>query len=259
MVRRFDTVVTEEPLEVRLAWPGRPARRVAVVMRTPGSDFELACGFLLTEGVLGLAESPRRVAYCTDEELTAEEAFNVVTVELASPPPREPAVRFTTVSAACGVCGTESIADVAGRDFAPIAVTGSLEAKQLLLLPDDLRQHQALFAATGAIHAAGVFSLGGDLVVAREDVGRHNAVDKVLGARTLGRASYDECSVLCVSGRVGFDIVTKAVAGRVGIVVAVGGPSSLALRLADEAGVTVVGFTRGDRFVVYTHPDRIRV
>ena len=124
-------------------------------------------------------------------------------------------------------------------------------------LPDRLIERQKVFSRTGSLHAAGVFDPGGQLVIAREDVGRHNAVDKVIGARQLGTATYDEDVLLCVSGRIGFDIVTKAVAGRVGTIVAVGGPSSLALELADRAGVTVCGFTRGERFVVYTHPERV--
>lgn len=256
--RRADTVVTEEPLEIRLAWPGQPAHRVAVTMRTPGADFELAAGFLLSEGVLAATSPPRSIAYCTDVDLTPQQEFNVVTVELSELPRRHPASRSTTMSSACGVCGTESIDEIFTPDDDPIPVGSATPTDVLSSLPDQLSERQRVFSRTGSLHAAGAFDPAGNMIVLREDVGRHNAVDKVLGARLLGAASYDENVLLCVSGRVGFDIVTKAVAGRIGTVVAVGGPSSLALDLADRAGVTVCGFARGRRFVVYTHPERVR-
>lgn len=255
--QRPDTVVTEEPLEVRLSWPGVSAHRVAVTMRTPGADFELAAGYLLSEGVTTTGTPPRTVAYCTDVDLTPEQEFNVVTVELDHQPRRHPASRSTTMSSACGVCGTESIDEIFTPDDDPIRIQGQVGADVVRALPDRLIERQKVFSRTGSLHAAGVFDPRGELVIAREDVGRHNAVDKVIGARQLGTVSYDENVLLCVSGRIGFDIVTKAVAGRVGAIVAVGGPSSLALDLADRAGVTVCGFTRGNRFVVYTHPERI--
>jgi FdhD protein len=256
--QRPDTVVTEEPLEIRLTWPGVSAHRVAVTMRTPGADFELAAGYLQSEGVTTPGTPPRTVAYCTDVDLTPEQEFNVVTVELGEQPRRHPASRSTTMSSACGVCGTESIEEIFTPEDDPIRVRTRVGADVVRALPDRLIERQKVFSRTGSLHAAGVFDPGGQLVIAREDVGRHNAVDKVIGARQLGTASYDEDVLLCVSGRIGFDIVTKAVAGRVGTIVAVGGPSSLALELADRAGVTVCGFTRGERFVVYTHPERVR-
>ncbi|MGH3446086.1 MAG: formate dehydrogenase accessory sulfurtransferase FdhD [Nocardioidaceae bacterium] len=255
--RRPDTVVTEEPLEIRLGWPGQPVSRVAVVMRTPGADFELAAGFLLTEGVLATGQRPRSIGYCVDPELTADQTYNVVTVELGEPPQHSPAERFTSVSSACGVCGTQSLDDVFPQSGTPLGIDETLDGALVAGLPDALREAQPVFSRTGSIHAAGVFDFAGRLVVAREDVGRHNAVDKVLGARLLGATSYDERSVLCVSGRVGFDIISKAAVGRFGVVVAVGGPSSLAVQLAERAGVTVCGFARGKRYVVYTHPERI--
>ncbi len=255
--QRPDTVVTEEPLEIRLSWPGVSAHRVAVSMRTPGADFELAAGFLLSEGVMAAGTPPRSVAYCTDVDLTPEQEFNVVTVELDGQPRRHPASRSTSMSSACGVCGTESIAEIFTPDDAPMSVRQVVAAEVIRTLPGQLLERQKVFSRTGSLHAAGVFDPQGALVIAREDVGRHNAVDKVLGARQLGTVTYDEDVLLCVSGRIGFDIVTKAVAGQVGTIVAVGGPSSLALDLADRAGVTVCGFTRGERFVVYSHPERI--
>lgn len=255
--RKVDTLVTEEPLEIRLEWPGHPATRVAVTMRTPGSDFELATGYLVADGVLGLGDRPRQVAYCVDRALSEQQRYNVVTVALDGPPRRHPSARTTSVSSACGVCGTESLDEVFTPDTAPIPVGAKIARGVIEGLPDRLRDTQALFARTGSIHACGVFSPAGDLIVSREDIGRHNTVDKVIGARQLGTVDFDESAVLCVSGRIGFDIITKAVAGRVAAVVAVGGPSSLAVELADRAGITVCGFARGDRFVVYTHPERL--
>jgi FdhD protein len=255
----FDTVITEEPVEVRLAWPGQVAVRIAVVMRTPGHDFELACGFLLGEGALRLGQAPATVAYCLDRRLDPAQQYNVVTVTLDEPPARVPGARSTAVSSACGVCGTTSLDDVFPVGTQPIAATGALvSVSALAQMLTHMRSMQPLFDRTGAAHAAAVFRPSGELVVVREDVGRHNAVDKVLGARTLGSVQYDETGLLCVSGRVGFDIISKAVAGRIGVVAAVGGASSLAVDLARQAGITLCGFVRADRAVVYTGVSRIR-
>lgn len=254
---RPDTVVSEEPLEIRLGWPGRPAERISVTMRTPGADFELAAGFLMSEGVIGPADRPRRVAYCVDARLTREQLYNVVTVELQGPPRRSPPPRASSISSACGVCGTQSLDAIFHPDETPVPQRGTIPADRISRLPEALADVQPVFSRTGALHAAGIFTFDADLVVAREDIGRHNAVDKVLGSRLLGSSTYGSDSILCVSGRIGFDIVTKAVVGRVGVIVAVGGPSSLALELADRAGVTVCGFTRDRRYVIYTHPERI--
>jgi FdhD protein len=253
---RVDTVVTEEPLEIRLQWGDRPATRVAVTMRTPGNDFELAAGFLLTESVIK-ASQVEMISYCVDPTLTKDQQYNVVTVEIAGPPLQDPAARFTAVSAACGVCGKDSL-DSLLVDRPPLQAGGKpVDWSVIASLPDRLRSNQALFGRTGGLHAAGVFTADGELVVLREDVGRHNAVDKVVGARVLDVASYGDQTVLCVSGRAGFDIMTKAVVARFGVVVAVGAPSSLAVETAEAAGLALVGFARGQRFVTYTHPERI--
>jgi FdhD protein len=265
VVRRHeDRLATEEPLEIRLAWPGRPAHRVSVTMRTPGHDFELATGFLHAEGVLASAEDVRTVAYCTDVTLTAEQEFNVVTVELARPPRRLPPERYgglSAASSACGVCGTESIDDVLGLCEVPASTRWSqlrLEPQVLLGLPERLRQEQRVFDSTGGLHAAGLFDETGTPCVVREDVGRHNAVDKVVGARILAGDS-PAAPVLCVSGRIGFEIVQKAVTAQVGVLAAVGAPSSLAVHLAERAGLATAGFVRGERFVVYSAPERVGV
>ena len=262
--RHEDRLATEEPLEVRLSWPGRPARRVAVTMRTPGHDFELAAGFLHGEGVLTSADDLRRVAYCTDVDLSPEQEFNVVTVDLDRVPLRPPAERYAGLSAAssaCGVCGTESIDDVLGRCDVHLQQRWDGEVFPLdvvAALPDRLREAQRVFDSTGGLHAAGLFDAAGAPLVVREDVGRHNAVDKVVGARVLAGQSPG-VPLLCVSGRIGFEIVQKAVAAGIGVLAAVGAPSSLAVDLATRAGLTTVGFVRGGRCVVYSTPARVGV
>ena len=243
-----DRVATEEPLEIRVAAPGVPAQRVAVTMRTPGHDFELAVGWLVHEGVTTPHEV-RAVRYCTDVDLAELEEFNVVTVELTTPPTSLPAARL--VNSACGVCGTDTVRDVLVAAAPPRQV--SLELQMLLDLPERLRQHQPGFGRTGGLHAAGLFEMDGAPVVVREDVGRHNAVDKVVGSRILAAAPIPP--VLVLSGRVGFELVQKAVVSGVSAIVAVGAPTSLALSLAQEAGLVVDGFTRSQRCVVYAGTD----
>jgi FdhD protein len=260
---REDRLATEEPLEIRLAWPGHAAERVGVTMRTPGQDFELAAGLLFAEGLLSPV-ALETVAYCTDVRLTAEQEFNVVTVTLTGPPPRDSVTRGDTVTAAasaCGVCGAQSIDDVMAlaevRATAP-AGSGAISEEVLRSLPDRLRARQRVFESTGGLHAAGLFDEDGELLVLREDIGRHNAVDKVHGARLLAGEST-AAPVMCVSGRIGFEIAQKAVAGGSGVLAAIGAPSSLAVRLAQESGLGLVGFLSGHRFVVYAGGDRIGV
>ncbi len=257
---REDRLATEEPLEVRATWPGQPAQRVAVTMRTPGHDFELAAGLLYAEGVLD-PSALHSVAYCTDEELTPEEEFNVVTVRLTAVPRRLPPARSGTVTAsssACGVCGTQSIDDVLalGAESRPQPRRATVDPTLLHALPARLREAQRVFDSTGGLHAAGWFDERGELLVLREDIGRHNAVDKVVGSRLLA-GEPTAAPVLCVSGRIGFEIVQKAVAAGVGLVAAIGAPSSLAVRLAEEAGLGLVGFLSERRFVVYAAADRV--
>lgn len=261
-----DRIAGEEPLEIRLAWPGSPARSVVTTMRTPGHDFELAAGWCLHEG-LAAHDAIRRVAYCTDASLAPEEAFNTVTVDLAARPERPVRERYvgpTAGSAACGVCGARSIAEA----LAPAAVLPSARWAGLVVspqvvadLPSRLRDAQQVFDRTGGVHAAGLFTADGEPVVVREDVGRHNAVDKVAGARLLGAdpAVRRDAPLLALSGRIGYELVQKAVVSGVAIVVAVGAPSSLAVDLARRAGVTLAGFVRDGRVVVYTGEERLGV
>jgi FdhD protein len=289
-----DRLATEEPLEIRLAWPGSAARRIAVTMRTPGHDFELAAGWLVHEGILA-ADQIGAVRYCTDTDLAPLEEFNVVTVEAGTPPLRLPEVR--SVSSACGVCGKESISDALGAATVP-ASDARVSLEVVRRLPGRLREEQPGFDRTGGLHAAGLFDVDGTRVVGREDVGRHNAVVKVGGAVVLGTAGRAPSpggrapspggrapspggrapspggrapspggraqprpvpGILVLSGRVGFELVQKAAASGIGLVVAVGAPSSLAVALADEAGIGLVGFTRPDRCVVYAGDHRLGV
>ena len=264
--RHEDRLATEEPLEVRLAWPG-PAgtpgstERVAVTMRTPGHDFELAAGMLFGEGVLE-ASWIRSVAYCTDRTLSPEQQYNVVTVDIDRPPLREPALRYDGPggsTSACGVCGTQSIDEVLALcEVRRPMEHPTVDAKVLVDLPRLLREEQRVFDSTGGLHAAGLFDEHGNPLVVREDIGRHNAVDKVTGARLLAGES-SAAPILCVSGRIGFEIVQKAAAGGVGVLAAIGAPSSLAARLAEDSGVCLVGFLSEDRFVIYTAVHRIGV
>ncbi|WP_139983479.1 formate dehydrogenase accessory sulfurtransferase FdhD [Nocardioides litoris] len=246
---REDRVVTEEPLEIRLQWPGAPARRVWVTMRTPGHDFELAAGWVRHEG---LAPRVHGVAYCTDETLAPDQEFNVLTVTLDGPPASLPHQHEaqSAGSSACGVCGRDSVDDALATTGRPW--TGDLPTEEVVRgLPGLLRERQKVFDRTGGVHAAGLATATGDLLVVREDVGRHNAVDKVTGARMLA-GEPEAGAALVVSGRAGFELVQKAVAAGTGALVAVGAPTSLAVDLARRAGLVLYGFTSADRAVRYT-------
>jgi FdhD protein len=249
-----DRLATEEPLEIRLTWPGSAPQRVWVTMRTPGHDFELAAGFCCHEG-MAAPSSIRGIAYCTDVDLSPEQEFNVVTVTLTEP--TDIGHRHTGMSAgssACGVCGKDSVTavlDTARASGQTARWGGPLPSPTVVRrLPELLREGQAVFSRTGGVHAAGLFTAEGEALVIREDVGRHNAVDKVTGSRVLDGVSPAE-ACLVVSGRAGFELVQKAVAAGVGCLVAVGAPTSLAVSLAREAGLGLYGFTRSDRTVRY--------
>lgn len=248
---REDRIATEEPLEIRLAWPGAPARRVWVTMRTPGHDFELAAGYVVHEG-LAHPGSVRGVAYCTDRDLSPGQEYNVVTLTLDAPPLVDPTQRHAGFGAgsACGVCGKDSIEAVLGIPRpAPWPGPGP-DPAVVRRLPEALRGAQTLFDRTGGVHAAGLFTAQGRALLVREDVGRHNALDKVGGARVLaGLPTAEAC--LVVSGRAGFELVQKTVAAGVGTLVSVGAPTSLAVHLAREAGIGLYGFTSADRCVSY--------
>jgi FdhD protein len=252
--RRTDTLAAEEPLEIRVQGPGQDQLSVAVTMRTPGGDFELAVGFLLTEGLI-VPGDVRRVAYC-DTLPGEDQHYNVVSVTLERPFDPDRLRRNFYATSSCGVCGKAALEDVEVR-CAPVA-DGPIVAPDVLLgLPESLRRAQKVFARTGGLHAAGLFTSDGTLVTVREDVGRHNAVDKVIGELALaGRMPLSE-HVLQVSGRLSFEIVQKAAVAGIPIVSAVSAPSSLAVEAGERFGMTLVGFVRDGRLNVYTRPERI--
>jgi FdhD protein len=253
-VRRRDSLVTEEPLEIRLS-AGGGSQTVAVTMRTPGNDFELATGFLHAEGLL--PGVPHQVSYCADVE-RPDQKFNVVTVEIDGPAPAAP-VRSGIVSSACGVCGSTSLDALRERGLAPVPGGTSVPVGVLYGLPDALRGAQGVFEVTGGLHAAGLFTPAGDLIAAREDVGRHNAVDKLVGWALLGDRLPLAGTVLMVSGRCGYEIVQKAVAAGIPVVASVSAPSSLAVAVAGDFGITLVGFLRNRRCNVYAGRERLLV
>ncbi len=258
--RRGDYLATEEPLEIRLV-AGGATERLAVTMRTPGNDFELAAGFLHGEGILIDREPLRGISYCTDPELDAAQQYNVVNVELASGalPDLRGLERHFYTSSACGVCGKASLDAIELRGC-PLPQTGLLvDAEVLYGLPERLREAQGLFESTGGLHAAGLFTPTGQLECLREDVGRHNAVDKLVGWALLQGELPLADHILLVSGRASFEIMQKALAAGVPVVCAVSAPSSLAVDVAERFGMTLAGFLRGRRFNLYTGHDRVQL
>lgn len=255
---RTDDLAVEEPLEIRVG-AGPAAATVGVTMRTPGADFELAAGFLTGEGVLTGCEDVERISYCADPAVNADQRYNIVTVGLARDelPDLRMLERHFLTSSACGVCGKANLDALEVRGCEPLPPGPSVDPAVLTALPDRLRAAQRLFAATGGLHAAGLFTVDGALVCAREDVGRHNAVDKVVGSAVLeGRLPLDQ-HVLMVSGRSSYEILQKALVAGIPIVCAVSAPSSLAVDLARRFGMTLVGFLRGERFNVYSGEERV--
>ena len=259
---RTDTLAAEEPLEIRLYPPdGSPACRVAVTMRTPGHDFELAAGFLFTERVLRQADAIRAISYCTDPSLDGEQQYNIVNVSLRAGAALDVAraTRHFYATSSCGICGKASIDAIRVEGVASVADDElSVDEQSLGRLADRLRAAQPLFEKTGGLHAAGLFDLHGNLVAVREDVGRHNAVDKIVGRALLGGELPLRRHILLVSGRASFEITQKAAAAGIPVLAAVSAPSSLACDTAEAFGMTLVGFVRGSRFSVYTGAQRIR-
>lgn len=249
---RRDRLAGEEPMEVRVAGPGGRGRPVGVTMRTPGDDFALAVGLLVGEGIVAPG-AVTRVAYCDDRE--GEQLYNVVTVTTSAPVDPGEARRIAATSA-CGMCGAASLDQVEVR-CAPLGAGPELAREVLLRLPATLRAGQHVFEATGGLHAAGLFDAAGELRDLREDIGRHNAVDKVVGTAALAGELPLADHVLVVSGRAGFEIVQKCAVAGIAVVASVSAPSSLAADAAERLGVTLVGFLRNDGFNVYTHPERI--
>jgi FdhD protein len=235
---RRDEVAVEEPLEIRV-----DGKALSVTMRTPGHDEELALGFLLGEGLI---DGPRAAG------LTADLANNIV--EVAGPLSRDPSARRFYTTSSCGVCGRGSLEEVAVH--APVAPPGPVIARDLLAaLPERLSQPG--FLRTGGLHATGLFTAAGELLLAHEDVGRHNAMDKVIGRALLDGLTPLHPHVLCVSGRLSFELVQKAAVAGAPILVGVGAPTSLAVELAEDRGLTLAGFARAGSINIYTHPERV--
>jgi FdhD protein len=254
-LRRVDAAATEEPLDIRLH-----SRSFAVIMRTPGADRALAAGFLLAERIIRSTDDIGAIEHCRHPD--RREAHHVVDVflvgEAAS---RVPALlearRDIVANSSCGVCGRATI-DELRRDIAPLESGWTLDVAFVRSLTGRLRETQSVFDETGGLHGAAVFSRAGRLLSSAEDVGRHNAVDKAIGQMLLSPAD-DTADVLVVSGRVAFEIVQKAWLAGIPVVVAVSAPTTLAIELAREAGMTLIGFARGNNLNIYTHPDRIHV
>ncbi|MEF9907626.1 formate dehydrogenase accessory sulfurtransferase FdhD [Streptomyces sp. P9-A2] len=253
---RPDTLVAEEPLEIRLN--GKP---LAITMRTPGDDFALAVGFLVSEGVLATASDLRNVVYCAGARADGVNTYNVVDVQTA-PGVRIPDItleRNVYTTSSCGLCGKASLDAVRTTTRHPIADSPPLRVGPELLasLPDRLRASQRVFDRTGGLHAAALFDEAGELLDVREDVGRHNAVDKLVGRALQGGDLPLSRTVLMVSGRASFELAQKAVMAGVPVLAAVSAPSSLAVDLAAETGLTLVGFLRGSSMNVYAGEDRV--
>lgn len=255
--QRDDSLTVEEPFEIQI-----DHKSLAVIMRTPGHDAELAMGFLLTEGVIQRVGDVQALADAVDED--ALPLSNVIDITLRSRGEHDAVQaqptafeRHFAVSASCGLCGKNSIADL-------LVSTPALEPDELRIsavtlynLPERLRSAQSVFAHTGGLHAAGLFSSEGQLLLVREDIGRHNAVDKLIGYGLLHGAFPYSRHILMVSGRTSFEIIQKALLARIPCIAAISAPSSMAVELAEQAGITLIGFLREHSMNVYTHPERI--
>ena len=249
---RFDALASEEPLEIRV-----DGSALAVTMRTPGNDFELAAGFLLTEGVVERPEQIHTLRYCVAEDESQE--FNVLNADLAAGAPgRAAGERNFTTTSACGLCGKASIDTVRARSTFDVRDDDvTVTAAVLASLPDRLRAAQRVFDSTGGLHAAGLFTVDGELVCLREDVGRHNAFDKVIGWAALERRLPLQGHVILASGRASFELTQKALMAGIPVLASVSAPSSLAVQLAEESGMTLVGFLRGPTMNVYCGEARL--
>lgn len=255
---KSDTLATEEPMEIRLV-TGDVRQTVAVTMRTPGNDFELAAGFLHGEGIIASKDDVKKISYCTDPEVDAEQLYNIVNVELRAGLEADisPLERNFYTTSACGVCGKASLEQLELRGCPVVPPGPVLSPEVVLSLPEKLRDAQALFDSTGGLHAAALFDAQGNLLALREDVGRHNATDKLIGwALMEGRLPLSS-GVVLVSGRSSFEILQKCLQAGVPVVCAISAPSSLAVDVAREFGMTLIGFLRGERFNLYSGSERI--
>lgn len=255
---RRDDVVTEEPLEIRLV-AGGETRRLAVTMRTPGADFELVAGFLFAEGIIRRRDDIVQMSYCVDSNLDEAQQYNVVNAKLRETilPDWRMLDRHFMVSSACGVCGKASIEALEQRGLQPLVSDVQIPVEVVGRLSSRLREAQRLFDRTGGLHAAALFNLQGELLALREDVGRHNALDKLIGRALLDGHLPLEKHIVVVSGRASFELAQKALGGLIPVFCAVSAPSSLAVRLARRFNMTLIGFLREADFNIYCGHERI--
>jgi FdhD protein len=255
--RKSDAVVTEEPLEIRLAGGGK-TQTLAVTMRTPGNDFELAAGFIFSEGIAGSLERIAGITYCVDPAVEDAQRYNIVNVELHGELPELARFeRHFTINSSCGVCGRAQLDSLHDLGVAPIADEVRIAPETLYALPQRMREAQRIFESTGGLHAAALFDERGGAVAVREDVGRHNALDKLVGWGLMNGKLPFARSILVVSGRASYEIVQKSVVAGIPIVASVSAPSSLAVDLAREFNLTLAGFLRDQRANVYSAAERI--
>jgi FdhD protein len=256
MRSRSDQLATEEPLEIRLV---SPQKTIAVTMRTPGADFELAAGFLYSEGVVSSGKDIVRISYCVDPDVDGEQHYNIVNVALREElsVDLQPLERHFFTTSACGVCGKASLEALRLQGCPSIPEGPVVPVEVIYRLPEQLRKAQRVFSTTGGLHAAALFDTQGQLLSVQEDVGRHNALDKLVGWAVLSNQLPLNNSIVMVSGRSSFEILQKCLTAGVPIVCAVSAPSSLAVALAKEFGITLVGFLRGERFNVYAGRERL--
>ncbi|MDX2213922.1 MAG: formate dehydrogenase accessory sulfurtransferase FdhD [Oculatellaceae cyanobacterium bins.114] len=254
---RIDQLATEEPLEIRLVDPQRP---VAITMRTPGADFELAAGFLYSEGIVHHRHDIQRLSYCVDPTMDGEQRHNIVNVALSLGlfPDLQPLERHFYTTSACGVCGKASLEALQLQGYAALVDTLQVDASVIYTLSDRLRSQQAVFRSTGGLHAAALFDCEGNLLAVKEDVGRHNALDKLIGSAFLSDELPWRDRIVMVSGRLSFELVQKCLAAGAPMLCAVSAPSSLAVALAQAFNMTLIGFLRGDRFNIYSGKHRIQ-
>ncbi|MEB3341753.1 formate dehydrogenase accessory sulfurtransferase FdhD [Okeania sp.] len=255
-VTRSDQLATEEPLEIRLTFP---KKIIAVTMRTPGADFDLAAGFLYSEGVIKNREDIAKMSYCVDPEIDGEQQKNIINVTLNSKLNLnlKSLERHFFTTSACGVCGKASIESLQIKGYSSILLGLEVSAEIIYSLPEKLRTAQGVFKSTGGLHAAGLFNAQGELLKLREDVGRHNALDKLIGSEFLAGQLPLNNLIVMVSGRSSFEILQKCITVGVPIVCAVSAPSSLAVEIAKEFNITLVGFLRGKKFNIYSGVERI--
>lgn len=253
-----DRVAVEEPLEIQLAYStstGRMQKNIAVTMRTPGNDDELAAGFLFTEGIIKNAASIQEI-----RQQSSDENRVLVTLQENIVPVLANTARNFYSTSSCGVCGKASIEAIrTGSLYGDEKDSICINASALYLLQDELKKQQKVFEDTGGIHASALFDLNGNFIMLREDVGRHNALDKVIGVALISNRLPLSSSILFLSGRASFELVQKAAMAGIKIIAAVGAPSSLAVELAVETGITLIGFLRNDRFNIYSGKQRIKL